>query len=35
MDEVLPFVTETLHNLMTAAEGKILFAFIFLIRHDE
>lgn len=29
MDEILPFVTETPHNLMAAAEGKILFAFIF------
>lgn len=34
MDEILPFVTETPHNLMAAAEGKI-FAFIFLTRHDE
>lgn len=35
IDEVLPFVTETPHNLMAAAERKILFAFIFLTRDDE
>lgn len=35
MDEILPFITETPHNLMAAAEGKVLFAFIFLRRDDE
>lgn len=35
MEEILPFITKTLHNLMAAAEGKILFAFIFLTRDDE